>query len=366
MKKQTQLVLTTLLITFFGGSMAVAGQLREGAEPNGVLAAEESAKDALPLEEPSLEIPSLDDSVLNDVLPTDVLPTDVLPTDVLPTDVLPTDDLPKASDLEPVMDSDDSVTAEDPMDAAESDAEDAMDAEEPVDAEDPMEAEESDLGEADLGESGTESDIESATGEEEQAPEQGDAVEDDAAAAPDSADDQAIDAATMKLQQAAQVSLSDALEQVGEVSEDVEQARSITFFGDVEKPLIGIEIGTRAIAINALDGAIVGTQEITDLPNPDQRAALEAAAMLKTFATASLQEAIAAAETYAGEAPHRVILEVDDGNLIYKASVAEEDVFVDAGDAKVLYTASQQTVPATAEKPRSTIQISDLLDNPIP
>ncbi len=356
MKKQSQLVLTTLLITFFGGSMAVAGQLREGAEPNGVLAAEESAKDALPLEEPSLEIPSLDDSVLNDVLPTDVLPTDVLPTD----------DLPKASDLEPVMDSDDSVTAEDPMDAAESDAEDAMDAEEPVDAEEPMDAEESDLGEADLGESGTESDIESATGEEEQAPEQGDAVEDDAAVAPDPADDQAIDAATMKLQQAAQVSLSDALEQVGEVSEDVEQARSITFFGDVEKPLIGIEIGTRAIAINALDGAIVGTQEITDLPNPDQRAALEAAAMLKTFATASLQEAIAAAETYAGEAPHRVILEVDDGNLIYKASVAEEDVFVDAGDAKVLYTASQQTVPATAEKPRSTIQISDLLDNPIP
>ncbi len=101
-----------------------------------------------------------------------------------------------------------------------------------------------------------------------------------------------------------------------------------------------------------------------------------ALATLQKFATVSLQNALQAAETYAAMPAYQISLAVDDGNLVYRATVPEQHIYIDAGTAAVLYaepingtdgTAMDATDdPTMKEKPRSSIQVSDVLDNPSP
>ena len=161
-----------------------------------------------------------------------------------------------------------------------------------------------------------------------------------------------------QLQQSAELSLQDALAIVESAGlGTAEQARSAAFIGELEQPIIAIEAGMQAIAIDAKEGEVLRVQDISEIPDQELLAAVEAANTLKSFAKVTLKEALQAAEGFAGQEPQQVALGLDEGSLVYRATVAGEQIFIDAGDAQVLYSSSDNF--EAAEKPRGSIQLSE-------
>lgn len=167
------------------------------------------------------------------------------------------------------------------------------------------------------------------------------------------------DERSLQLKQSAKLSLQDALDIVESIeAEAAGQARSAVFIGELDQPIIAIEVGMQAIAIDANGGEVLGVQNISDIPDREIWAAAEANSQLKSLAKITLKEALQAAETFTGQAPQQMALGLDDGSLVYRATVADQQVFIDAGDAQVLYSSGDSF--EAAEKPSGSIQVPTL------
>ncbi|MBW4633043.1 MAG: PepSY domain-containing protein [Iphinoe sp. HA4291-MV1] len=85
---------------------------------------------------------------------------------------------------------------------------------------------------------------------------------------------------------------------------------------------------------------------------------------LQTLAKITAQQAQQAAETSVGGKASRVKLENENGNLVYAVEIGQQDVKVDAGNDKVLYTenTNQQNENIEATRPKSSIQVQEASD----
>jgi hypothetical protein len=81
---------------------------------------------------------------------------------------------------------------------------------------------------------------------------------------------------------------------------------------------------------------------------------------LQKLATIPIQAALQATESFAGGQAHTVELENEDGNLVYEVVIELQEIYVDAGNGKVLYTETVRQANETDEtddsQPSSSIQ----------
>ncbi|NMF61695.1 peptidase [Brasilonema octagenarum UFV-E1] len=88
------------------------------------------------------------------------------------------------------------------------------------------------------------------------------------------------------------------------------------------------------------------------------------ATKLQPLAKITAQQAQQAAETSVGGKASSVKLENENGNLVYAVEIAQQEIKVDAGNAKVLYTenANQEDDKNEATRPKSSIQVQQTSD----
>lgn len=79
----------------------------------------------------------------------------------------------------------------------------------------------------------------------------------------------------------------------------------------------------------------------------------------QSLAKITPQQAQQAAEKAVGGQATRVQLENEDGNLVYSVIIGQNDVKVDAGNGRVLYTDSLQAETDESKRPHSSIRISE-------
>ncbi len=91
------------------------------------------------------------------------------------------------------------------------------------------------------------------------------------------------------------------------------------------------------------------------------------AAKLQSLAKITPQQAQKAAETAHGGTATHVKLENEDGNLVYAVKIGQQEVKVDAGNGRVLYTeyANQEDKKSEASRPHSSIQVTETSDRKI-
>ncbi|MBW4622330.1 MAG: PepSY domain-containing protein [Cyanosarcina radialis HA8281-LM2] len=84
-------------------------------------------------------------------------------------------------------------------------------------------------------------------------------------------------------------------------------------------------------------------------------------AKLRTLAKITPQQAQQAAEAAKGGRASSVKLENEDGNLVYAVVIGEQEVKVDAGNGRVLYTEALNgdDEKNEASRPRSSIQVAE-------
>ncbi|WP_315790230.1 PepSY domain-containing protein [Fischerella sp. JS2] len=85
---------------------------------------------------------------------------------------------------------------------------------------------------------------------------------------------------------------------------------------------------------------------------------------LQTLAKITPQQAQQAAEAFVGAKANSIKLENENGNLVYAVKIGQQEVSVDVGNSKVLYTenANQQDEKNEAMRPQSSIQVQEVGD----
>jgi hypothetical protein len=85
---------------------------------------------------------------------------------------------------------------------------------------------------------------------------------------------------------------------------------------------------------------------------------------LQSLAKISATQAQKAAEAAQGERASSVKLENEDGNLIYAVNIGQNEVTIDAGNGRIVYTESTTKEGAESEysRPRSSIQVAEAED----
>ncbi|NER30730.1 MAG: PepSY domain-containing protein, partial [Symploca sp. SIO1C4] len=79
---------------------------------------------------------------------------------------------------------------------------------------------------------------------------------------------------------------------------------------------------------------------------------------LQKYGVIPIQEALEAAESFAGGQAHTVELENEDGNLVYEVVIGLQEVYVDAGNGKVLFSETISTVNKSDDSQfKSSIQV---------
>ncbi len=102
-----------------------------------------------------------------------------------------------------------------------------------------------------------------------------------------------------------------------------------------------------------------------DVEEADDAEEKQEATKLQALAKITPQQAQKAAETALGGKASRVKLDNEDGNLVYKVTIGQTQVAVDAGNTKVLYTENinqPDSEAAEASRPKSSIQVPDRKD----
>ncbi|MFB2771842.1 PepSY domain-containing protein [Pelatocladus sp. BLCC-F211] len=86
---------------------------------------------------------------------------------------------------------------------------------------------------------------------------------------------------------------------------------------------------------------------------------------LQILAKITPQQAQQTAEAFVGAKANSIKLENENGNLVYAVKIGQQDVSVDAGNGKVLYTenANQQDEKNEAMGPKSSIQVQEVNDS---
>lgn len=117
----------------------------------------------------------------------------------------------------------------------------------------------------------------------------------------------------------------------------------------------------QAIRANAKASANAPDYRISDRETNDDAEEQQESAKLRPLATISPQQAQQAAEADRGGRARSVKLENDDGNLVYAVVIGQQEVKVDAGNGRVLYTEALNgdDDKNEASRPRSSIQVPE-------
>ena len=87
-------------------------------------------------------------------------------------------------------------------------------------------------------------------------------------------------------------------------------------------------------------------------------------AKLQSLAKVSASQAQQVAETAQGNKASSVQLENEDGNLVYAINIGQNEVKVDAGNGRILYTdnTAKEGSESEGSRPRSSIQVAEVED----
>jgi hypothetical protein len=123
---------------------------------------------------------------------------------------------------------------------------------------------------------------------------------------------------------------------------------------------IGIGSITKIVSASPNPSLIATTQQKAE---PHTSAASEGT-KLQPLAKISASQAQQAAEAAQGKKASSTKLENEDGNLIYAVNIGQNEVAVDAGNGRILYTGNMAKEGAEAEgsRPRSSIQVAEAED----
>lgn len=136
----------------------------------------------------------------------------------------------------------------------------------------------------------------------------------------------------------------------------VEQAANApAFSAELEREngqvVYAVMVGEQEFLIDASNGQVIATE-----------AEREAAIALQPLATITLRQAVQAAETSANAQAYKAELETENGGLVYAIEIDRQEIVIDAGDGRILYTeveGQEDSEQAEANRPRSSIQVPE-------
>lgn len=123
------------------------------------------------------------------------------------------------------------------------------------------------------------------------------------------------------------------------------------------KPVIEVGIGGKEVFVDAESGEIVKIENLYQKGDREDIKEIAEALKLQKLATIPIQEALQVAENFAGGQAHTVQIENEDGNLVYEVVIKLQEIYVDAGNGKLLYTETVgQVNKMDNSQPSSSIQ----------
>ncbi|NEO31639.1 MAG: PepSY domain-containing protein [Symploca sp. SIO3C6] len=124
------------------------------------------------------------------------------------------------------------------------------------------------------------------------------------------------------------------------------------------KPVIEVAMGGQEIFVDAETGEIVAIDNLYEKGDPEDLEEINEFLKLQKYGVIPIQEALEAAESFAGGQAHTVELENEDGNLVYEVVIGLQEVYVDAGNGKVLFSETISTVNKSDDSQfKSSIQV---------
>jgi uncharacterized membrane protein YkoI len=123
------------------------------------------------------------------------------------------------------------------------------------------------------------------------------------------------------------------------------------------KSVIEVGIDGREVFVDAESGKIALIENLRQKGDREDIAKITEALKLQKLATVPIQTAMQTAESFAGQQVHSVDLENKHGSLVYEAAIGMQEVFIDAGDGKVLATGTVGQADEDDAQINSSIQI---------
>lgn len=127
------------------------------------------------------------------------------------------------------------------------------------------------------------------------------------------------------------------------------QAFSAELDEEINRLVYAVMIGEQEILVDAANGEVIVTET-----KRDRRLALQ------PLTQVSLQQVIQTAEASVNLQAHSAELENESGNLVYKIAIANQEIYVDAGNGQILYQETEDDSKSAADAPgnvRSSIQV---------
>lgn len=145
-----------------------------------------------------------------------------------------------------------------------------------------------------------------------------------------------VDAKAVKTQQRSKITLQEALQ----IAETTIDGKAYGVEREIEegKAVIEVEISGKEVFVDAESGEIVAMDDLYETGDREDLEEVNEALQLQPLAKTTIQEALEAAESFAGDQAHTVELENEDGNLVYEVGIGLQEIYVDAGNGQVLYT----------------------------
>ncbi len=130
-----------------------------------------------------------------------------------------------------------------------------------------------------------------------------------------------------------------------------------TVYASQSKPTVAV-IPQHNTSIQIAEASDGDGEEADDVEEKQEATKLQALAKITS------QQAQQSAETAQGAKASKVHLDNEDGNLVYKVTIDQTEVAVDAGNGKVLYNekVTQEDESTEVTHPRSSIQVSETDD----
>ncbi len=145
-----------------------------------------------------------------------------------------------------------------------------------------------------------------------------------------------VDAEAIETQQGSKIKLQEALR----IAETAVDGKAYGMERETKdgKSVIEVRIDGKEVFVDAESGKIVLIEDFYQTGDRENIKEATEALELQKLATTTIQEALQAAESFAGGQAHTVELENEDGNLVYEVVIQLQEIYVDAGNGKVLYT----------------------------
>ena len=105
-----------------------------------------------------------------------------------------------------------------------------------------------------------------------------------------------------------------------------------------DQPIIEVEIHEQEVIINAENGDVIAIDNLLETDDPEDIEEVTKALNLQQFDIIPIQDALKVAETASEGTAHTIVLENEEGNLVYEVAIGLEEIYVDAGNGEILFT----------------------------